>query len=460
MKRKNTVVKFRQRKNINIGAIIFVIIFIYIGANVFLYFTKSHLSIYEVQKGSTTDESVVHGIIIRDEKLIYTDRAGYISYYQKEGERVSKNAKLYSIDESKQVYELMTNNSTFELSDNEMSVIQKDINRFLKKYSDVDFQTVTDFKYDMDNTITEVMYEKMMDNIQDLMDDNDVISDFQVVRTPSSGIVTYHYDNYEELEIKSITKETFDQEKYKRTQLRTTDLIATDQPVCKIIKNENWELVAIISEDQYNKLEERSKIKVTILKDNFTTTVPVTTYTADGVYYARLDFNKYMSNYLDERFLDVELHINNASGLKIPKTTVIEKDFYVIPNSMFCYGGDSNRKGLVVVKYDENGEVTTTFVETNIYYQDEEYSYVSCELFERGTKIMSTKTQETYQLTTVSSLKGVYNVNNGYFVFEKVDIIYENEEYYIVMENVANSISVYDQIALDAIKVIEDAIIY
>lgn len=460
LERRKKVVKFKQRRSINIGVIIFIIIFVYIGANVFMYFTKNHLSVYEVQAGTTADDTVAQGVIIRDEELIYTNFAGYISYYQKEGARVSKKSNLYSIDESKQVYELMTNNSTLELKKSDYEIIQKDVLKFLKKYSDANFSDVTDFKYDIENTVTEVMFDRTMDNVQDLLSENGVVSNFEVVTAEDSGVVTYHYDNYEDLKPKKVTAETFSQENYKQIQLRTSDIIATDQPVCKIVKSENWNIVLMLSDSQYEKLKDRTKVRVTILEDGFNVVVPVETYQSGDHYFAKLDFDKYMTNYLDNRFVEVELHLNSAQGLKIPKTAVTEKSFYVVPLSMFSQGGDSTNRGLTTIKYDTNGEMIAEFVPTKIYYEDDSYAYVSTELFEYGTKVQSAETQETLQLTTTSTLQGVYNVNNGYFIFEKVDILYENDDYYIAKANVENSISVYDQIALDASLVIEDAIIY
>lgn len=460
MERRKKVVKFRQRRNINIGVIIFIIIFVYIGANVFLYFTKNHLSVYEVQAGTTADDSVAQGVIIRDEELVYTDTAGYISYYQKEGERVSKKSTLYFVDESKQFYEQMKNNTTLELTASDYEVIQKDILKFIKNYSDVNYSDVNDFKYDIENTVAEVMLDRTMDNVQELLTEDGTVSSFKVVTAPYSGIVTYHYDNYEDLKVKEVTADTFDQDNYKRNQLRTSELIAVDQPVCKIIKSEDWSIVLQLSAEQYEKIQDRKKVSITILQDNFTISVPVEAYQSGDSYFAKLDFDKYMSNYMEDRFLEVELHINSAEGLKIPTSSVIEKDFYVIPLTAFSYGGDSENKGLIVVTYDSNGDATETFVEPKIYYQDDSYAYVSTQLFDYGTKIKSTDTQDMYQVTTTSSLKGVYNVNNGYFIFEKVDIEYETTDYCIVKANVENSISKYDQIALDASLVDEDAIVY
>ena len=460
LEHKRKVVKFKQRRSINIGVIIFIIMFFYIGANIFMYFTKDRLSVYEVQAGTSAEDTVTTGVIIRNEELIYTKTAGYISYYQKEGERVAKKSKLYSVDENKQVYELMTNNSSIEFTKSDLANIQKDVSKFMKRYSDNNYYSVTDFKYDMENLVSEVMYERALDNVQDVMKANGIESSFKVVKAKKSGIVTYHFDGLEGLKAKEVTAETFNQDNYKKTQLRTSNIIGTDQPVCKIITDQNWSIVVSLTQAQYEHLQDKERVRITILNNGFETVVPVQAYESNNNYFAKLSMSKYMENYLDERFLDVQLHINYAKGLKIPKTSVTEKDFYVVPLTMFSKGADSNDLVLTTITYDVNGDFTASTVTPKIYYKDDEYAYVSVELFDYGTKIKSPETQDVLQLTTTSTLQGVYNVNKGYFVFEKVDIIYENENYYIVKEGAANSISKYDKIALDVNTVMEDGIIY
>jgi len=54
---------------------------------------------------------------------------------------------------------------------------------------------------------------------------------------------------------------------------------------------------------------------------------------------------------------------------------------------------------------------------------------------------------------------GVYNINNGYTVFEVVTILDSVDEYHIVkIED--NGLSLYDRIVLDASKVSENQIIF
>lgn len=127
---------------------------------------------------------------------------------------------------------------------------------------------------------------------------------------------------------------------------------------------------------------------------------------------------------------------------------------------MFTYGADSNRKGLVRETYNENGEVQYEFIETDIYYDDGEYCYVDTRLFDYGNWVRSAANQERYQVRTMQQLKGVYNVNNGWAEFKKIDILYENDEFCIVDDSTENGLSVYDHIALIAETAVEQAIIY
>ena len=79
---KNTkkISRFKKRRDLNIGLIIFLFVFIYLIIYICLYFTKDHLSIYEVQADTLAKDDIVRGIILREEEVVYTPRAGYLNY--------------------------------------------------------------------------------------------------------------------------------------------------------------------------------------------------------------------------------------------------------------------------------------------------------------------------------------------------------------------------------------------
>ena len=94
----------------NIGLIIFVLFTVYILINIFLYFRRSHLSIYEVQLLPMASNTKAEAVIIRNETPVKTGIAGYVNYYMRSGTRVAKGETIYSIDESRQIYNMISGN--------------------------------------------------------------------------------------------------------------------------------------------------------------------------------------------------------------------------------------------------------------------------------------------------------------------------------------------------------------
>ncbi len=65
-----------------------------------------------------------------------------------------------------------------------------------------------------------------------------------------------------------------------------------------------------------------------------------------------------------------------------------------------------------------------------------------------------------YQINVMMPLTGVYNINKGYTVFRKVEILESANGYSIVRKNTRYGLSTYDHIVLDASLVEDDQIIY
>ena len=99
MSRNNTI-KFRKPTNINIGMIIFGIIFLYLAVCVVIYFKTSHIVRYEVKEGSLVVDNVYTGVCIREEVPVYSVHNGYVNYYAQEGSRVAKEDLVYVCDET------------------------------------------------------------------------------------------------------------------------------------------------------------------------------------------------------------------------------------------------------------------------------------------------------------------------------------------------------------------------
>lgn len=463
MSKNKRVVKFRKRRTINIGIVIFLILFIYIAINTYIFFTKEHISIYEVQEGFNVEDSRITGLILRDEQLVSTSKAGYVYYFQKEGARVAKNTSVYSVDDSTQIMDIIINDEDIiTFTEDNYKQLQYKIKKFHNVYSDYNFSYIYDFKADVESTMFDILNQTMIEKGLQIQEDTGFAFTYEVFKSNASGIITYYMDNYETITKDNITKELFNTDNYKRISLRTSDMISINTPVYKLINSEAWSIILPLTTEQYEKLQGKDKIDFTILKDNFTTTAPIRTFhnLLDSSYYAEISMDKHLSNYLEDRFLEIDLHLEAVKGLKIPLSAVTTKDFYLVPLSYFTSGGDSEEKGLIKEEYDKDtGDVKLIFVPADIYYQDDIYGYVDTNLFVPNTWIQSTDGNR-YQLSVKSQLTGVYNVNMGYAVFKRVEIIYQNEAYCIVSKNTSYGLSLYDHIALDASTVVEQKIIY
>ncbi|WP_455718532.1 HlyD family efflux transporter periplasmic adaptor subunit [Anaerosporobacter sp.] len=458
--RNRKVAKYRRPININIGVIIFFVLFLYIGINVVLYLGKDHLAIYEVVSKTIADDNTCQGVILREEEVVNSTQAGYVNYYIKNGEKVAKNSVVYSLDENGNTDETLADtNGSIKLTAKDIKNIRSDISNFKNNYTSSNYNAVYDFKYDLENAILDYLNNTNMENIENLESSKSSTA-FDVVKSKKSGIVSYYSDGMENLTEDDVSLDTFNTDSYNKVMLRTNELIEKDSPVYKLVTNEKWKLILNITKEQYEKLQDKNSVKLTFQKDDLTVTAPVTVYQKGEGYFAKLEFNSYMLRYIEDRFVTVELLLNSASGLKIPISSITEKTFYKAPRSYFTNGGDSNEVGVVKETYTEKGEKTFTFIPTEIYYQDDDFGYVDTSVLSAGDVISNVDTQETYTISETDKLEGVYNVNKGYCVFRRIEKVYENQEYCIVKSNTTFGLSEFDHIVLDASLAVEQSIIY
>ena len=152
--------------------------------------------------------------------------------------------------------------------------------------------------------------------------------------------------------------------------------------------------------------------------------------------------------------------------MKIPVSSLAYKDFYRIPSSYFTnYKVNQNDKekiGLTLERTDEKtGAKTYGFFETEIFWKDEGFYYISGDLISSGEYIVNPdKTESSMLYLFAVKLEGAYNINNGYAVFKRVERLESGTDYVLAKRNSTSGLRAYDHIALNADKVTEGAVIY
>lgn len=445
--------------------IIFGVIFIYVMVCVIMYFQTSHIVRYEVQEGSLAVDNVYRGVVIRDETVMYNQAAGYVSYYAREGERLAKNSLVYVVDETGRLSEVSeaANREENSLSNKELTEFRSEIVNFVHSYDSTYYENVYDFKYSLKNTVLKLANDNMLQNIGDL---NSAAGTgiINYAYTPVTGIVSYWVDGYEDLRAQDVTAETFDTRggNYEKKQMLSNSLMAVNDPVYKLCTSENWSVVIPVDASRGAKLLQEEYVKVRFLKNQYESWGQVSMLTnADGNTYLRLDFNNSMITFINDRFLDIELIVEDETGLKIPLSSIVQKDFFLIPEDFLISGGNNGEGSVMRQCYLEDGTISTERLDVEVYnYASEtkEY-YLDSSILNAGDILYKLDGQETYVVSKRATLIGVYNMNKGYADFKQINILYQNDEYAIVKSNTKYGLNVYDYIVLDAATVTDDQFI-
>lgn len=434
---------------------------IYVFVVIFMYLNSEPVKGYEIQMGSLSVAKTYTGIALRQEELLQSPYTGYINYYVREGERVSARDTVYSIDESGKLASLLNAGDLGEntYTDEELAELRSQVIQYDSGFDSKRFSSVYDFKYDIEGSVMKLVNISMYENMETL-NQSSLGGMVSLCSAGKSGYIVYNTDGYETLTIDQITAEIYDQTLYEKNRVNNNDLIEKNATVGKLITDENWSIVIPVDEDRAKELEEESYVKVKFIKTQETSWGQVTIHhLADGDY-AQLSFNNSCVSFCAERFVDIELVVDDEKGLKIPNSAIAEKEFFIIPAEYMSKGGPNGEYGVSKEKYDENGNVVYEFVQTTVYNSDDNEFYVDNSNLSVGDYICKPDSTDKMAISKSGKLIGVYNMNKGYADFKQITILAQNDEYAIVSSNTKYGLTVYDRIVLDASSVDNDDFIF
>ncbi len=281
---------------------------------------------------------------------------------------------------------------------------------------------------------------------------------FTYYNAPEVGTIVFGVDGMETLTVESFTASDLKQDNYNYTNLKANTSVVSGQSIYKLITSDIWYLVMEISSDLAAEIEEENTnyIEIKFLDDDVTTWTSCSVTQEDDSYFLILKLDDSVSRYATSRYLNIALLFDEETGLKIPNSAIVEKEFFTIPKSYFYKGGDSSSSGVLVL--GEDG--ATEFVAPTIYYETDDYYYCDAWDLDSGATILKPNSSATYTIgSDTDTLLGVYNINKGYAVFKQIEIIYQNSDYTIVSIGTSYGLANYDYIALDGTSVSENEII-
>lgn len=452
--------KFKSKREFNIGMILFALVFLYMIVTVFLYFTSKKVSIYEVRKGSIVKDNSYTGLILREEVVVPAEKSGYLTYFITDGSKVKKDMNLLTISSKKLTTEATSSEDT-SISSGSWNSVLLNVQNFSDNFTSSDFSSVYSMKTEINTELQNVNNQTMTAQLDQILSSGSG-GDIQVYSAPQDGIISSHIDGFEKISIDNFKTTSLAKADLNTTEHQSGEKITAKDPAYKLITSEDWSLLVELDKNTYKSLKDTTSIKTKIDKDNETLWADLSLLTKDGKYFACLTYNTSMIRYVDDRYLDVELITEDKSGLKIPKTSVVEKEYYEVPSEYLEQGGNSSSQGVLVQTSSRSGNAAAEFQEVGTcYFSDsKDTCYIDTSLFKEGTVLVKPESQDTMTLGKTKKLKGTYNINKGYTIFKRIEILCESDEYYIINSSTASGLTNYDHIVLDGSSVKENEIIF
>ena len=444
------IAKYRRYSMINIGTILFGVIFIYMIICIFLYVTAKHITSYEVTAGSIFGNYRYQALSLKSEEIISSTQSGKVTYYAREGAKASSGMTICSLNEGN--YDSSFDQEIIELSSDDVSKLKSAISSFTLNFDDSTYQNVYNFKADMESTVLQMAQSS----------DQSGVSILNQCNAPESGFVVYSIDGMEKLEETDITSDLFHQNNYHKTKLRLNATLKAGDDLYKLVISENWALYFPLDSALATELEDRTTIRFRFLKDNNTFNAPFTMIQNGAEYFGKITLNNSLIRYVSDRYLEIELLMNRKTGLKIPTSAIAEKIFYKIPEDYVIPNNDTEDEiTLLRETFNKDGSSVVRRITAKVYSRKDNYYLVDTSLFKEGDYVQMIDTSKKFQIqdSNIETIQGVYNINKGYAIFREVTIIDENEEFCIAEPNNVYGLAAHDYIVLDASTVDADDLV-
>lgn len=456
--------KYNKKRHLNVGIILFGVVFAYLLLTTILFFSTERTAVYEVREGSILKDTSYTGIALREEEICYADESGYVNYFYESGKKVPLGHPVYVLSpEAILEEESQDANEEVVLKSENWNRLLLKVQAFNENFRKEDFYQADFLKKEVDSILTSNTTQNRFNQLHELLGQEE--SGFHSYPSADDGIIAYSVDGYEDLQPEDVTEKELSKTGYTKVTLNNNHQIQAGDPVYRFITSEKWSIVIKLTpeiEKQFlEQMGDRESmyIRLRMVKDN--TTIGgflMIQYDTENQPYGCISLSDSMIRYVEDRYLDVEIILENEFGLKVPKSSVIGKDFFVVPEAYLTSGGYSKSSG-VLRKNPKNSKVE--YVEVTVFDKDVENGvvYLKMEGLQKGDLLVMPESEETITLSDTISLNGVYNVNKGYAVFTPIHILSESTDYYIIQSGDSYGLSNYDHIALYGDSVQDNQII-
>jgi hypothetical protein len=439
------IVRFPS-KGFRFEIIILIVLMIFLCFQFINYLRRSGDGVYEVRKGLIQQNNHYNALAIRSEQIIKSDSDGYPFYYQKDKSQIGMDSVIYALDTDGTISQsIAKSNSDFKsIPAEDRKNITDSLSSFVNSYDPYQFQKTYEFMSNLNETVSESI---IVSKIQKLSETDSGKTDKSLKKyyPQSTGVVSYIVDGGEGLTIDNFNSQSMNEGTYKRKDLRTTSKLEEGSDVYKLITDTNWHLVIQIPDNLSKRLDAvtSKKINVKFDDDQSEESADYSISERDGNKFLILSLDHGVERYADERFVSIELLLDENEGLKIPVSSIVTSDkyVYIVPDE-YIYQ-EKYKDAYYIRRLDKKK------ISIDIMKRSYGKTYIYSSALKSDMQIISDSGNTFILGTEKEHLEGVYNVNKGYAVFKKISVLYRNNDYAIVSDNTSDGLILYDYIALN-----------
>lgn len=448
------------------------------------------ISYQVVREGTIDNGKEREGLIVRDETVIKGQKEGSIHYIVGEGEKVAKNGQvcfvandeellktleaMTTLDEN--IYNIQDKRSEYSYFQSEIHLLNKEIKDEMSKFYGSRYWNQPGEVYSLRKQLERVIQnrtdvyindksqltEEMQTNRTELQ--NQLKNYKNVVHAQQAGIVSYTVDGYEGLNFQ--TAEQVNLESYKKAMkdaeslnMTTNAYAGVDTPLYKLVQDHTWKIITYMTIEeaanyevgkQYNfYFEEQDDVAVPFKLENVVED--------NGQMRCIFTSNEKLVSFLATRHVNFVIGQTRAEGLKIPLKAIVEKNIMPIPNAYIVEEG--RHKSVLKVNGSEVQLVTV-----DAQYSDDEYTYImqqidNAQAIQLGQVIKHPTEEQTYTLSEIDPVQGVYVINGSYAKFKRIGIAMTNEDSAILQAGTQTTVKEFDQIISNPGKIKEDQLL-
>jgi len=447
--------KYKRKREFNIGIFLFSIIFIYIFITVVLYFTRNQVVAFEVRQGRIRDDRTFNGLILREEAIFPSESNGFLYYFQAPLSKTKSNAPLFAITANSLNLEALNNTEDLSSIHNEShpGFLHRTQN-FLENFDPMHFGSVDTLRADLETSF----HANRSGHSQAAMDAviEQTGGNAQVINAPRDGILSFWVDGFEGLTLQDITKSLFEEHENNQTLLENGRQVSAGDPAIKLITGESWQIVIPVENEMANRLEQMTWIRLRFLLDGSYAWAIPHRIERDGQDFIALQMNQSMIRFADQRFINIELILEDQTGLMIPRSAVTSMGLLIVPADFIATSETGNLPGIMVL--DE--QFGQTFQAVRIYQESPEGEIlINPNEIPSGTRIIRPGSSETLTLRERREVQGVFQINHGYAIFRQIQVLSQNDDYFIIIEGDRFGLSNFDLIAQDGEAIFDGEIV-